>query len=65
MGNFNFLNNRKAPTEIASKDGQDVRTRATGSDRFAGLRGRQYIDARKLNAPVQRVQTSALLKKRD
>lgn len=28
-------------------------------DPFAGLRGHDYIKARKLNSPVQRVQTSA------
>lgn len=55
MAKFNFLAHHTQPTEIKPK----VRTRATGKDRFEGLRGRDYIAARGLNQPVQRVRTSA------
>lgn len=57
---FNFLKTRTTPTEIPPKDVPVVRTRATGEDRYAGLRGHAYITARRLDTPVQ---TSALLKK--
>ena len=36
-----------------------VRVVKVNDDPFAGLRGHDYIKARKLNAPVQRLQTSA------
>lgn len=55
MAKFNFLSHRDQPTDIKPK----VRVRATAQDPFAGLRGRDYIAARGLNAPVQKVQTSA------
>lgn len=57
---FNFLKTGTTPTEIPLKDMPVVRTRATGKDRYAGLRGHAYINVRRLDTPVQ---TSALLKK--
>lgn len=36
-----------------------ARTRAKATDLLEGLTGHQYIKARNLNKPVQRVQTSA------
>jgi hypothetical protein len=36
-----------------------VRTVAVSNDIFQGLKGHDYIKARNLNPPVQRVQTSA------
>lgn len=53
---FNFL----APTSPSIEIATSVRIRAQAKDAYAGLRGHAYIDARQLNAPVKRVQTSAL-----
>jgi hypothetical protein len=36
-----------------------VRTVAVAIDQYSGLKGHDYIKARNLNPPVQRVQTSA------
>ena len=36
-----------------------VRTVAMSVDQYSGLKGHDYIKARNLNQPVQRVQTSA------
>lgn len=58
MGKFNFLTHRKTPTEIPNKDTGTVRVRGYARDRYEGLRGGDYIKARKLDA-VQPVHTSA------
>jgi hypothetical protein len=57
MKKFNFLHSRTAddPTLIIKEDAPIVRTRATTRDQFAGLRGRDYIAARNLGAPVKRL----------
>lgn len=60
MTKFNFPTSRTKPTEIPAKDQPVVRTRAFAIDRYAGLRGGAYINARQLDTPVQ---TSALLRK--
>lgn len=62
MGNFNFLMNRIKPTELEPVDLGPVRTRATGLDAFAGLRGHAYTKARGLGLMTKPVQTPALLK---
>lgn len=36
-----------------------VTVRSTAPDPYEGLKGHAYIKARKLNSPIQRVQTSA------
>ena len=43
MAKFNFLDTPEVNRE--TNIGR-VRTRATGRDRYAGLRGRDYLDAR-------------------
>jgi hypothetical protein len=58
MANFNFLAPRATPTEIKEKP--PVRTRATGKDRYEGLRGHAYIAARQAETHAVLVQTSAL-----
>ncbi len=63
MGNFNFLRNRIKPTDLEPVDLGAVRTRATGIDAFAGLRGHAYAKARGLGLAVKPVQTPALLRK--
>lgn len=55
---FNFLTHRKTPTEMPDKDAGTVRVRGYARDRYEGLRGRDYIQARQLDAPLS-VQTSA------
>jgi len=40
-------------------DAATIRVRAVGRDQYEGLRGAAYIHARRLNAPVRIVQTSA------
>jgi hypothetical protein len=47
MPKFNFLA-CKAPTEITPSNA--IRTRATGKDRYEGLRAHHYIAARKAEA---------------
>jgi hypothetical protein len=57
MARFNFLAPRATPTEIKARP---IRTRATGKDRYEGLRGHAYIAARQAEAHAAGVQTSAL-----
>lgn len=52
---FNFLASREKPTELTDFNFLVVRTRATANDKFAGLKGRDYIAARQLG----KLQTSA------
>lgn len=58
MAKFNFLTHRKTPTDIPNKDASTARVRAYARDPYAGLRGRDYIKARNLDAPHP-VHTSA------
>lgn len=53
MAKFNFLTHRAKPTEVPETNFL-VRTRATAKDPYEGLRGRDYINARK----TDKVQTS-------
>lgn len=53
MKKFNFLTPRKAPTEIASEDTSKIRIRALAKDRYAGLQGIDYINARKIETSTQ------------
>lgn len=46
-------------TEPSLAENPEVRIRATTSDPYVGLKGHDYIKARNLNPPVQRVHTSA------
>lgn len=46
-------------TEMAGETPTQVRIVAIADDPYKGLKGHDYIAARKLNPPVQRVQTSA------
>lgn len=55
---FNFLADRKTPAEVPNNDAGSDRVRAFAKDKFAGLRGHDYIEARQLNAPIP-LQTSA------
>lgn len=55
---FNFLASREKPTELTNFDFLGVRTRASANDKFAGLKGRDYIAARQLG----KLQTSAQIK---
>ena len=50
----------ESATPIEQPAATDVRIRAAAVDAYAGLRGHEYIAARNLNKPAQRVQTSAL-----
>lgn len=52
---FNFLDHHGQPTELPDNNFLS-RTRATARDAYAGLKGRDYINARNLG----KVQTSAL-----
>lgn len=49
---------RRTPLEPVTTDNK-VRVLSTHPDPFAGLKGRDYIQARGLNKPVTRVQTNA------
>jgi hypothetical protein len=50
---FDFLKHRSQPTELPDNNFLS-RSRATGRDQYAGLKGRDYINARNLG----KVQTS-------
>ena len=53
---FDFLRARVAiEAELQTKQEAVVRVRATGRDKFAGLRGHEYIAARQLNVKVKHI----------
>lgn len=59
MGYFNSRSNCGDKSAQGQQECSKVRVRASAPDPLAGLKGRDYIRARNLDQPVQRVQTSA------
>ena len=50
---------KHSPFESVPAESIEVRVISSHPDPYAGLKGHAYIQARGLNSPIQRVQTSA------